>query len=469
MSKRQLLYSIVGFLLSLTSICAQSESILIQDIIILGNKKTKEKVIYRELSIIAGEPLQLQSVDKVFERNRLQLLGTGLFNEVMINLRNYDTKTNTADVEINLQENWYLFPVPIFELADRNFSVWWEEQNKSLDRVNYGFSIGHYNFTGNRDPLKLKIHFGYTRKYELEYAYPYLALDNKLGIGGSIFYSENREIAFQTIGNKTQFRMLEDERRLLARLRIGPQLTYRPSIYSFHSLRLQYHHNTIDPYVANELNENYFLEGATALRFFIIDYDYSYDKRQYSHYPRGGYLLFGNLKKEGLGIFKEYNNLSLQLGFEYHHPIKDRVILSTRNKAKTNLNRNRVSFANNTGLGWGTDIVSGYELYVLDGTDYFISQNDAKLLLFDNNLNTLKILPSQLRNVNLTVFFRLNFDFAYVNERTYVDTNFLNNRWTYGGGPALDFILFNNYLFRFEYSFNDLGEQGLFFHNSFAF
>lgn len=469
MSKRQYFFSLITFFFSLTSICAQSDNVLIKDIVISGNKKTKEKVIERELNIESGGQLDLRKVDEVFERNRLQLLGTGLFNEVMINLRNYDANSNTTDVEITLQENWYLFPVPIFELADRNFTVWWKEQNRSLDRVNYGFRLGHYNFTGNRDPLKLKIHFGYTRKYELEYAYPYLALDNKLGIGGSIFYSENREIAFQTIANKTQFRMLDDERRLLARLRIGPQLTYRPSIYSYHSLRLQYHHNTIDSYVATELNENYFLDGATALRFFIAEYDYSYDKRQYSHYPRGGYLLFGNLKKEGFGILKEYNNLSLQLGFEVHHPIKERFILSTRNKAKTNLNRNRVSFANNTGLGWGADIVSGYELYVLDGTDYFISQNDAKFLVFDNNLNTFKRLPDQLRNVNVTLFFRLNFDFAYVNEPTYIETNLLNNKWTYGGGPAFDLILFNNYLFRFEYSFNDLGEHGFFFHNSFAF
>ena len=462
-------YVLAILILSLTSIGAQDGIITVKDVIITGNTKTKEKIILRELNFEEGTNIKLDELEDLFTLNRYQILSTGLFNEVVLNLRNYNTANQTADIEVSVEENWYLFPLPIFELADRNFSVWWEEQGRSLNRVNYGFRIGHQNFSGNRDPLKVKIHFGYTRKYEVEYEYPYLAWDNTLGIGGSVFYSENREIAFQTIGNKTQFRRLEDERRLLSRFRIGPQIKYRPNIYSNHSLVLQYHHNTIDPFVSTELNPNYFLEGQTRLRFFILDYSFNYDRRVFSVYPRGGHLIFAKIKKEGLGLFNTYNNLSFEAGFEIHKSIKDRIIFGTRTLGKTNLDRSVVSFANNTGLGWGTDIVSGYELYVLDGTDYVISQNDAKWKFYDRNHYTAKWLPEQLRKMNVTIFFRVNFDFAYVNERTYADTNDLNNRWIYGGGPAIDLILFNNYLFRFEYSFNDIGEQGLFFHNTFAF
>ena len=453
---------------SLTSVCGQ-DIVQIGKIDILGNKKTKDKVIHRELNLAPGQSIDLTELEKIFLTNRLQILSTGLFNQVTLNLRNYSPENATTDIEIVVQENWYLFPVPIFELADRNFNLWWEEQGRGLDRVNYGFRLGHYNFTGNRDPLKIKVHFGYTRKYEIEYAYPYLAWDNKLGIAGSIFYSENKEIAYKTEYNKTLFHKMEDERRMLSRFRIGPQLKYRPSVNSYHSLRVEYHHNSIDPFVATELNPNYFLDGMTDLRFFFLEYDYNYDKRLYSHYPQGGYLLFGNVKKEGIGIFNDYDNLSMELGFEVHHSFGDRIIMGTRNKGKANLNRNIVSFANNTGLGWGRDIVSGYELYVMDGTDLVITMNDVKWKFFDNNLNTVKWMPSQFRQMNMTLFFRVNFDMAYVNERTYKTTNDLSNRWIYGGGPALDMILFNNFLFTFEYSYNDLGEHGLFFHNSFAF
>jgi len=234
-------------------------------------------------------------------------------------------------------------------------------------------------------------------------------------------------------------------------------------------LRLEYHHNKIDEFVATELNPNYFLGGKTDLRFFYIEYDYNFDKRLLNYYPLGGHLIFGNIKKEGFGIFNDFNNLSVTVGFEKYFPLKEKLILGTRNKGKTNLIRSEVAFANNTGLGWGADIVGGYELYVMDGTDYFISMNTIKYQVMDQNLNTVKWLPRQFRKMNLTVFVRANFDFAYIHEPTYTATNFLNNRWIYGYGPAVDMILFNNFLISFEYSFNDIGERGLFLSNSFAF
>lgn len=457
-----------SFLFS-SPLSAQSDYFVINDILISGNNHTKRKVILKEINFKEGDTIYINKLDKVLPQIKLQILSTGLFNAARTNIKNYNTSTRLADISIELEENWYVFPVPIFELADRNFNVWWKEQGRSLDRVNYGFRVSHYNLSGNKDPLKLKVHFGYTRKYEITYVYPYLSKDAKLGIGGSIFYSENKEIAFQTIGNKTQFAQLPDERKLLSRFRIGPDLRFRPNANNFHGLRLEYHNNKINDYVLTDLNPNYFLDGKTDIRFFFIQYEYNHDRRLYRHYPLGGFLYFINIKKEGLGVFNDFNNLSVTLGVEKHAQLQEKLIFSTRNKAKTNLIRSQVSFANNTGLGWNSDIVSGYDLYVMDGTDYLISMNSIKYLLFDNNLNTVRWLPRQFRKMNLTIFLRANMDFAYVNEKTYVDTNSLNNRVIYGYGPAVDIIFFNNFIFSFEFSFNDIAEKGLFFSNSIAF
>ena len=79
-----------------------------------------------------------------------------------------------------------------------------------------------------------------------------------------------------------------------------------------------------------------------------------------------------------------------------------------------------------------------------------------------------KWLPYQFRQMNFKLFARFNFDTAYVNEETYKEGNTLNNRWLLGYGPAIDMILFNTYRLSFEYSFNDLGEQGLFINSTFA-
>lgn len=466
---RKFFYTSVFILLNVLYANAQEGILIVENILYVDNFRTQDKVITRELTFESGDTIKIVDLEDHLKRSKFQILSTGLFNNVELNIKNFNGDSPLTDIEIKLEENWYIYPVPIFELADRNFNVWWKEQNKSLSRVNYGGRISHYNFTGNRDPLKFKAHFGYTRKFELTYQRPYWKIDNKLGIGGSIFFSDNKEIGYITIGNKTQFAQASDERKLLSRFRIGPELKFRPNLNNYHSLRFEYHHNRVNEFVIEELNPDYFLDGKTDLRFFYIEYDYNYDKRLLSYYPLGGYLLFGNIKKEGLGIFNDFNNLSMTLGFEKHFPLKEKLVLGTRNKGKTNLTRRTVAFANNTGIGWDGDIVGGYELYVMDGTDFIISMNTIKYQVLDQNLNTVSWLPRQFQKMHFTLFIRANFDFAYIHEPTYTDTNFLNNRWIYGYGPAADIILFNNFLISFEYSFNDIGERGLFFSNSFAF
>jgi len=426
-------------------------------------------ILVAHLGAAQNIAVQQMLINSRFDKNKYQILSTGLFNTAILNLTNYKVGSGEADIEIALTENWYVYPVPIFELADRNFNVWWNEQQRSLDRLNYGVRLSHYNFTGNRDPLKLKFQFGYTRKFEIKYSYPYWMLNKKLGVAGSIFYADNKEIAYITQGNKTQFFKHPDERIMLSRFRVGPELKYRPGVNQFHSFRLEFHKNTVNEYVPQELNANYFRDGASSLSMIYLEYDFQIDKRKYTTYPRGGWLLFFNLKKEGIGIFKDVNNFNVEIGMEHHQAILPKFVMGNRIKAKTNLSRDVVVFANNTGLGWGPDIVSGYELYVMDGIDFFINKNRWSYRLFDNSIKTSKLLPEQFEKMSLSIYLRFNFDTAIVNEPTYIAGNNLNNRWIYGYGPALDFIAYNNFVFSFEYSYNDIGESGLFFHNTIVF
>ncbi len=447
----------------------QTDSVEIKSINFIGNEKTKEVVLLREMAFKVGEKIPYTKLPELILLSENKLISTGLFNLVKLNVSDLNSAEGLANIDVNLEENWYLYPSYIFELADRNFNVWWQEQNRSLDRVNYGVKLSHYNLNGYRDRLKVKFQLGYTRKYELDYIYPYLNKERTIGLGFHIFYSDNKEIGYITEGNKTLFRKADDERVLLKRFRTGTRITYRPGNNLFSEFRMEFHRNAVNEFVINELNPNYFLDGKEKIRFFFLELDVQYDRRIYTLYPQGGFILFGNIKKEGLGLFNEYNNLSISAGWELYKKLNPRLVIGNRTKAKTNLLRRDVSFANNTGLGWNSDLVSGFELYVMDGTDYAISMNNLKFLVLNRDTKTSKFLPRQFEKVNIKLALRANFDFAYVNERTYKETNMINNRWFYGYGAALDIILFNNFLFSFEYSFNDLGESGYFLHSSSSF
>lgn len=466
MSSRQIF---VVFLMLLSNLmAAQQEYFIVDAVIYDGNKKTAQRVIDNELDVLPGDTIYVNQLNIRLLENEKRLLSTGLFTIVDIEVKNWRLGQQKADILISLQENWYIYPSLVFDLADRNFNVWWKEMNRDFGRVNYGLSLDHINLTGHRDKLKLKLQQGYTPKYEVNYRYPYL---NKYwGMSGEIFYSTNKEIGYITEENKTLFRRADDERQLLSRFRTGLGVNYRPNVFVFHEARLEYHQNTIDELVATDFNPDYFLDGRTTLQFFVVNYSIRYDKRLFTLYPEGGYAITANVKKEGLGIFGDFSNLSIDLAYEKHLKLADRWIWGARIKGKTNLIRSKVAFANNTGLGYGTDLVRGYELYVVDGTDWILAKTNVRWRIYEKLQNLKKWMPlKQLKRMPVSVYLRFNIESGYVNERTYTATNSLNNRLLLGYGPAFDIILWNTALLSAEYSFNHLGEHNLFLQTTFNF
>src|SRR5690606_4078534 len=135
--------------------------------------------------------------------NERRLKSIGLFNDVNVNIKNWNMDYSHCDIEISVIENWFIYPYLIFELADRNFNVWRKEFNYSLRRVNYGIAGNHINLSGNKDKLKLKIQGGYIRKLEIFYEYPYLW--KNWGLTGNVLYAENREIPYISKENKPVF------------------------------------------------------------------------------------------------------------------------------------------------------------------------------------------------------------------------------------------------------------------------
>ena len=442
------------------NVSGQSNEIIVNDIIFIGNNKTNDRVIKFEMDIEKGDTLSLDVLNGMIVLEEKRILNTRLFTFVKINIKNWDQNTDRLDLEVNLQENWYIYPAPIFELADRSFNVWWKEQKRSFERVNYGARIDHFNLTGNKDRLKIKLQFGYVRKYEVKYSFPYLK--GGWGLSTNVLYAEQKEIGYITEGNKTLFQQLPDERILLRRFRASTSLSKRIGLRFFQVFRLSYHQNGIDDYVAQNLNSEYFINGNTGLRFFQLEYDADFDRRVFTLYPEGGYRLKANIKKDGFGFEGDYNNLSVIASVEKYWKLWNSLIVETRLRGKTNLIRNRLSFANNTGLGYGGNIITGYELYVIDGTDYMIHKNALKLSILDVTKKWDSMMLRQYKKVSIKAWLRWNMDYGYVNERHYAKDNFLNNQWLFGYGPAIDLLLYNTFSFQLEYSFNEIGDKSFF-------
>ena len=452
-----------------SSLSAQRDSVTISEITLVGNKKTKKQTIFREMDLKKGDLVAVSDLSTVLETNRLQLLSTGLFILVKINIKEWDEKTNHVKVAIDFQENWYFYPAPIFELADRNFNIWWVEQNRSLRRVNYGMRFHHINLTGRRDRLKTVVQFGFTRKFEISYSLPTIGNNPNLGIIGEVFFADNKDIGYKTVDNRLLFQRFEN-RVLLRRFRIGGGISYRKGIFQYHTAKINFHHNSIDDYVITELNDKYFLNGDTRQRLFYFSYNYTFDNRNFKPYPSKGQLLSVSFEKEGFGIFKERNGMYLTASYAKYFPFTEKISLEAITKTRVALLRGTQPYNNYWAMGYEEDFLRGYEFYVIDGLDYFYLKSSLRFQIFNREINWGNLmLISQFRVMPFQIYLSLNNDIGIANDTQFTEYNSLGNRWLWGGGPGLDFVLYNDKIIKVQYSFNDLGENALFLHYQFNF
>lgn len=454
--------TLLGLFFLFLSNAVQAQTIYIENITLSGNKKTKERTVLRELNFQKGDTLELATIDDVFAQNKLFLINTGLFTEVMFSLKN--TQMNRANIEIQLTESLYILPVPIFELADRNFNVWWQEMNHDLSRTNYGLRLYHLNLTGRKDRLKVAGQWGYTRKAEIDYQFPGVNKAQTIGLAFNILLTRNREIAYRTRENKLLFDR-SDDTFLFRRFRTSVRAFYRPELFETHNVELFYHQNGIDDYVKNELNPDFFGNNKTKLSHFSLEYRYTSDKRNLRIYPTGGNYIAASLKKDGLGITDDRNALNLFARYAHYIPYKKRFHLEAIIEGRYAFLRQQQPYYDYKALGFETSYVRGYEFYVIDGLDYFFQKTSLRFEIFNKKINFGKLSPFKaLRVMPTRVYLSLNNDFGYANDPFYNINNPISNKMLWGRGVGLDIMVYYALVVQMEYSFNHLGERGVFLH-----
>ncbi len=442
---------------------ASADHLRVEDIQLLGNKHTKRDIILRELDFQIGDTIHIDGLAGRIERNQYLLMNTDLFSSVRINIKDWKENGDAAIV-IELIERWYIWPIPFFELADRNINVWLEEYNGSLRRTNFGIYLNYSNFSGSRDDISLVLQQGFTQKYELRYQYPFVDRKKTVGIGVNFFYATNKEVAFLTEGNKELF-LRNDSIYLLKRLRFGANLNYRPGLYVNHRWNFQYQYNIIPELVAKEYNPDFFLMGRTRQRFASLFYELTYDRRDIRPYPKKGGLVIATFLKEGFGFNETRNTLFVSLLGGKYITLNKRFNLDLVAKMRTELIREKQDYYNYFGLGFGNDFLHGYEYYVLDGRDFVFVKTALHFEVFDKVFDFTRYLPiKQAKSVPLKLYLSWNTDYGYVNDPYYSQNNPLVNRWLYSTGIGLDIVFSYSNVMQIEYSMNHLREKGLFLH-----
>jgi hypothetical protein len=448
------------------SIYSQYDYVVIDSIQISGNKRTHNHVIYQEMWLKYGDTVPLARLQDLLHADEKRLQSIGLFTDAKLNISRW--LEDRVTLKIVVQENIHIYPYVIFELADRNFNVWRKEFNYDFDRTNYGLAITHLNTTGNKDKLKLKFQRGYVRKYELYYDYPYIW--KNWGASVNFLYTENKEIGYRTVADKLIFYKASDERVVFKQYRASTTITHRTSAYLSQLLRGEYLHFYVDGRIATDLNPNFLGEGRGRMKMKLLYYNLVWDRTIYPLYPIGGYRLDFQVRKEGLTRSDGVDNTWASLDIEHHKAWRrERWILSNRIKARLHFQNNQIPYYIYSALGYSRDFISGYQLNVIDGRNYFLSKNAFKFRIFQRDFTPKFWMPRQFKIFNIKLFTRCNLDYAYVQDPYYATPNTLVNDHIYGWGPGIDLIFFNNFTLSVDYQIQKNGSRGFFVDSGFNF
>ncbi len=436
-----------------------SQKIKINRILIIGNKITRDQIILRELSVLPGDSIFLSQLEVRLDQDKKNLYNTRLFNTV--DIRVLELEPSVVDLLIDLDERWYTFPVPIFELSDRNFNEWWQTYNHDFSRVNYGLRLYQYNMRGRNETLRATAQFGFTRRFELSYRFPYIDKKQKQGLNFSFDYSESKNVAYKTENHKLIFK---DSTAILKSTRGGGiSYTFRNSYYIRHALSIEYRDNRINEVIAT-LNENYMGEGRTRQQFGSIAYQFVDDHRDIGAYPLNGYYIQGTIRKYGFGFGDDLNKFEVSGSLSKYVEFQKGFFLS--NYTNVSLSTpDQLAYNYYSALGYQKNFVRGYEIYVIEGASSFLNKTTFKKRIFSRNIEWKNMPIEQFRYIPFAIYLKTYADFGYVpNYPNYEANTRLSNKLLAGGGFGIDVIGSYDVVLRFEYSFNSVKENGFFFH-----
>jgi outer membrane protein assembly factor BamA len=439
-------------------VSAPSASYIIGQILIKGNGKTRNYIIERELSFKRGDTLTLTELVRSFRLAHERLVNTRLFNEVIIYLKEF--RGYIADIQIEVKERWYIFPLPYLKPADRNVSAW-AQKGYQLNRINYGGKFADRNFTGRNDNLTAWLITGYTRQFELYYNQPYAGKSLKHGFGMGFTYAQLKEVDAFTINNQQGFINSDTigyaGKYLSEQLSFSLRYFYRTGLKITHLLGFNLVNSKIDSAVS-VYNPHYFNNGKKEVLYPELNYILNYTDVDYVAYPLKGIIFETGLTRRGIDRDMNLWQLHAKITRSWQLGRKLWFGIQSNNVLKYPLSQ---PFYNQQLIGYGDLYLRGLDRYVIDGTAAVVVRNTLFRELFNFSVPFMHI--SSHDAIPFRIYATAFSDGGYAYNEDF-RANSLVNRLLYTAGFGIDIVTFYDLNFRFDYSFNQLGQNGLFLH-----
>lgn len=330
-----------------SAVQADDVGIVVERIIVSGNKVTDERVIVRELFHRVGH--EFDPAFLAFERDRVYSLG--LFNRVEVYHSVHDGK---ATIYVDVHERWYIFPLPIFGIKDRDW-----------DKLYYGLGVLHNNFRGRNEKLWGGFALGYDPWVSILYNNPsFLALEHIFFETQFIYtLTENRSLI-----HAEDLRNF-DETRYMFDVTFGRRF----SLFSMLTLTLGYRAISTTDYIPGHTKSP---DGSD--KYVQIGLTYRYDSRDIIEYPMAGTFLRAYASKAGIGV-GAVDHFRTTLDVRKYMPVTERLTIAGR-ALTTVAGGTRLPTYSHVFIGY-EEKIRGHYADVYEGENLFLSSVEARFRL----------------------------------------------------------------------------------------
>jgi len=443
----------------------------LRHVIIEGNKKTKPFVIHREMTIHENDSFPAQDMDVMLLQNRINIFNLRLFNDVSLNIKNWED--DSLDIVVRVRERWYIIPAPIIQFADRNVVEWWNQHNHNFNRLQYGAQVNWSNISGRNDHFNFALSFGFAQRFEAAYAIPQINRKKQhVGLSIELLMLRTRHVAFTTRNDQLEYLDLSKTWQV-KKIEITPQISYRRHIHNTHYFNIGYGYSVISDSV-RKANPYYFLEGRNRQQFFKVGYVYESDYRNFKTYATDGWYFAFNITNYGLGFMQTRMTTT---GFQFNKYIlwKKHPKFSIAGMMKWQFSwplRQPYNLQYIKSFGYLENGIRGYEEDVIDGQHFLLFKNEYRFRVFDFQIRNMKrvqaknsaILNTSLAYLPLKLYLTAYFDAGYVWDRYFTAENSLKNKWQFGYGMGLNLVTSSDRVLRIEYSVNRYLQKGVYLH-----
>lgn len=417
------------------------QEMVVERIILVGNEKTKDEVILREMQLHEGGKFNLEYLENDVKR----LYNLGLFNRVDV------VPAPLSSSKINLvfefEEGFYFLPIPQGGIKEG-----------SLKKIWGGVNFMWRNFRGMNETLNLSFGVGYEPFISVSYLNPWIFGKKHYFFQTSFKYSRTYP---RSIGNADSTGVIFNKNEvptyimndIMGDARIGKYFGQNTSV----SALLQFNSIYTSQYEPGRtVSEN----GIDA--FPSVGLDFTYDTRDYSKFATFGSYYYLKLSRSGI-FHKNIDLNKFRFDLRRFIPIKlskdYALVLAGRINSVLSFGGGEVPVYLKESIGYD-NYIRGWDNFVLMGEDKMFGSLELRIPLIkpfyvkgSNHFIIRKLPLANKFSYRYGVYATLFFDFGGVwgRKENIYDTQFKN-----GFGAGLNFLLPFDFVGRVDFGIRNI-------------